>query len=47
MTTTRRPNPGCRAAARRATTFRRRQTTVPRDSGPLLRVARIARPRRP
>ena len=46
MTTTRRPNPGCRAVGRR-TTFRRRQTTPPRDSGPLLRVARIARPRRP
>ena len=44
---TRRPNPGCRAAVRRTTTVRRRQSTPPRDSGPLLRVARIARPRRP
>jgi hypothetical protein len=45
-TTTRRPNPGCRRVARHAT-FRRRQSTPPRDSGPLLRVAKIARPRRP
>jgi|1185.fasta_scaffold388858_1 hypothetical protein len=46
MTTTRRPNPGCRLVVRR-TTFRRRQSTAPRDSGPLLRVAKLARPRRP
>jgi hypothetical protein len=45
--TSRRPNPGCRAAARRVFRPRRRQTTPPRDSGPLLRVAKLARPRRP
>jgi hypothetical protein len=47
MITSRRQNQGCRAAVRRTTTFRRRQTTPPRDGGPLLRVAKIARPRRP
>jgi hypothetical protein len=47
MTTSRRPNPGCRAVARRKPLARRRQTTPPRDGGPLLRVAKLARPRRP
>ena len=45
--TTRRQNLNCRLATGRRTTFRRRQSTPPRDSGPLLRVQKIARPRRP